>query len=695
MTHSMHSLGQEQGVPVIPAWPSPEDYVMPGSYGEEPLLIPLASEGLQPSSPAQERTVSATSRLAYVVFVVFAMAAAGILGSVLTLAAFPPQGSPAQPTSATQPTLMMPTQEITALPPVIIINPGTASNNDDISTTSTSPTTFTASATSTASASSTTTSSTATTPRVVERQVKVFTRGKHYYRSAYLDEAGGRLFVGAMDHLFKLQLDDISRMPVMELLLPAPQSSVNSCTMLGGGPLGPQVECRNHIRVIQPIGNGSTLYVCGTNSRDPTDWQVRAMDLSLIPVAEQVPIMESNMTGRAEGRCSYFVSQDATSLWLDDAPEKNSSCVVSLWPLKRGGHAIYRAAIPQPGTNTALHNYLLTDTTNTAVLNEPRTVGALSMGAHAYFIFREDQVERRACGGRVASAMARVCKNDLGGDPGERVRRQQWTSYMKVRLRCTDFSRSPGDTAKANFTFDEIHGSSWVPELENGVLFGTFVTVTNGYPDSAVCAFRREDIERAFNGTTFIRLASSRDSISTAVRANSTTYPGIGSTCVPDSRTLSRADTDFLFSHPLLAEPPRLRHDRTFFTLQGAAFRSTAAFLLSEAWGSWVVCYVATATGLVVKLAQEVVTGNTAPTRAHLVDAFNVTTDRIWKLLASVQHRSLYVFSDTDVRQYRMDDCAVHHQHCATCVMDPFCGWDGTQCLPHAAGASATTRRTC
>lgn len=36
-----------------------------------------------------------------------------------------------------------------------------------------------------------------------------------------------------------------------------------------------KVECRNHIRVIQPINfNGHRLYVCGTNAHNPKDYVI-------------------------------------------------------------------------------------------------------------------------------------------------------------------------------------------------------------------------------------------------------------------------------------------------------------------------------------------------------------------------------------------------------------------------------------
>ena len=35
-----------------------------------------------------------------------------------------------------------------------------------------------------------------------------------------------------------------------------------------------KVECRNHIRVIQPMDSGTRLYVCGTNAHNPKDYVI-------------------------------------------------------------------------------------------------------------------------------------------------------------------------------------------------------------------------------------------------------------------------------------------------------------------------------------------------------------------------------------------------------------------------------------
>lgn len=43
-------------------------------------------------------------------------------------------------------------------------------------------------------------------------------------------------------------------------------------------------DCRNHIRVIQSMGDGSRLYVCGTNAHNPKDWVINVSNYQFILV---------------------------------------------------------------------------------------------------------------------------------------------------------------------------------------------------------------------------------------------------------------------------------------------------------------------------------------------------------------------------------------------------------------------------
>ncbi|KAL3250004.1 hypothetical protein MRX96_055618 [Rhipicephalus microplus] len=435
------------------------------------------------------------------------------------------------------------------------------------------------------------------------------------------------------EKLFKLPLDDITS-PDLKL--------------------GKDVDCRNHIRVVQPIRDGSTLYICGTNSRAPTDWQIQAEDLTLVPAANQVPMVGTNESEKAEGRCPYYVYQSSESLWLDDAPSNGSSSVVALTTLSTGVHGLFRYGVSNP-------RGLRLRSDDSRAVQKPVLVGAFSTAEHAYFVFREEGVERKACGSRNLSTVARVCKNEIG-DSAQNA--EPWTSLMKVRLRCID-------NASANFSFDEIHASYWVPDLDNGVLFGAFVSVARTWDgvahyDSAVCAFSLQDIERELANSTFYELTQ-------------------GGT----------ADTVFWVTHPLVTQTPKQRHKRLFYAHSGVAFRSLVAFVLNETWGAWVVCYAATEQGALLKLAEEIAAVGQVPPPARLVDAFMVTADPVRKMRVSPKHRSLYIFTDVDVRQYSTDACEGRHLDCPSCILDPFCGWDGNKCLPHTVGSTATTRRTC
>ncbi|KAL1435571.1 hypothetical protein MTO96_000228 [Rhipicephalus appendiculatus] len=239
---------------------------------------------------------------------------------------------------------------------------------------------------------------------------------------------------------------------------------------------------------------------------------------------------------------------------------------------------------------------------------------------------------------RVVDRTVRLLPNEIGvstqnPDP--------WTSLMKIRLRCID-------SAAANFSFDEIHASYWVRDLENGVLFGAFVSVTRTWDgaahyDSAVCAFSLQDIEQVFASSTLFELTQGDIyTLSRPLPPSQALSPRPGVTCPPGPRTISSADARFWVTHPLVTQTPKQRHKRLFYAHSGVAFRSLVAFVLNETWGAW--------------------------------------------------HRSLYLFTDVDVRQYSTDACEGRHLDCPSCLLDPFCGWDGNKCLPHTVGS---TRRTC
>lgn len=99
--------------------------------------------------------------------------------------------------------------------------------------------------------------------------VSEITCGHLFYRSLYLDQTKDVLYVGAMDRLLKISnLKDISTTDCVKDSMLLKANSVPNCIARGKSL---DYDCRNHIRVIQPIGDGSRLYLCGTNAHSPRD----------------------------------------------------------------------------------------------------------------------------------------------------------------------------------------------------------------------------------------------------------------------------------------------------------------------------------------------------------------------------------------------------------------------------------------
>ena len=94
--------------------------------------------------------------------------------------------------------------------------------------------------------------------------ISELTCGHLYYRSLYLDETKDVLYVGGMDRLVKIEnLQNISETDCSRNSMILKANSIPNCISRGKSM---EYDCRNHIRVIAPIGDGSRLYICGTNA---------------------------------------------------------------------------------------------------------------------------------------------------------------------------------------------------------------------------------------------------------------------------------------------------------------------------------------------------------------------------------------------------------------------------------------------
>ncbi|XP_023288888.1 semaphorin-5A, partial [Orussus abietinus] len=260
------------------------------------------------------------------------------------------------------------------------------------------------------------------------------------------------------DNLYRLTLTLLT--PLEHASWPAPPDKASVCQDKGQS----AQDCHNYIKVL--LSNGKSLFTCGTNAFSPQcTWRE----------IENINSVTSWVSGVA--MCPYSPHANVTAL-LARGP---SGGLFAGAPTDFSGSdpAIYRT-LASPSLRT--HQY------DSRWLNDPQFVVSFETEDHVYFLFRESAVEYINCGKRIYSRIARVCKNDPGG---QTLMRDTWTTFSKARLNCS----LPGEFP---FYYDEIQGAAYHPD--EGIVYATFMTPSNAIAGSAICAFNMSAITAAFNG---------------------------------------------------------------------------------------------------------------------------------------------------------------------------------------------------
>ncbi|KAL3250003.1 hypothetical protein MRX96_055617 [Rhipicephalus microplus] len=321
-----------------------------------------------------------------------------------------------------------------------------------------------------------------------------FSCGRLYYRTFYMDRKREILFVGGMDKVFRLSLANINRTKCNDRSLSANKDVVSTCVYKGKRE---DYECRNHIKVIQPIGDGTKLYICGTNAQNPRDMEIY---LTLRDI------------GRGIGKCPFDPDDNSTAVWVEhgnpgDMPGLYSGTVAEF---TKADTVIFRSALFNRTTHEQSEFFMRTLKYDSMWLDKPNFVGSFDIGDHVFFFFRESAVEYINCGKVIYSRVARVCKKDTGG---KNILTHNWATFLKARLNCS----LPGEYP---FYFNEIQAVYKFPDDDSNV-YAVFTTsllyllerhdrmknvkfacvfVTEVPHGSAVCSFRLSDIQGAFGG---------------------------------------------------------------------------------------------------------------------------------------------------------------------------------------------------
>ncbi|XP_025832153.1 semaphorin-2A [Agrilus planipennis] len=500
--------------------------------------------------------------------------------------------------------------------------------------------------------------------------VREFSCGKLYYRTFYADEDSDSLYVGSMDRVFRLNMNNVNHTDCQKDSLVLEPNWVASCVSRGKSE---QFECRNHIRVIQPIGDGKKLYICGTNAYNPKDWIVHS-NLTHLGRNTFIPGI-----GLGIAKCPYDPLDNSTAVWVEKGNPGNLPGLYSGTNVEftNADAVIFRTDLYNFTSGRKEYNFKRTLKYDSMWLDKPHFVGSFEMDDHVLFFFRETAVEYINCGKSIYSRVARVCKKDTGG---KNILHHNWATYIKARLNCS----IPGEYP---FYFNEIQS---VYRLARGdtTFFATFTTLTNGLMGSAVCAFRLSDIEKAFGGK-FKEQASSV-SAWLPVLSNRVPEPRPG-TCVNDTETLPNSVLNFIRLHPLMDSAVSHENERPIFFKKDLVFTRIVVDQVNVDLGGmmqdYFVIYAGTVEGSVYKVVywRE---SNRLDSSSILLDVFHVTEgEAIQVMELSKKHKALYVASDHRIKQI---DLVICHQYdsCLRCVRDPYCGWNKEEaaCSPYSPG---------
>ncbi|XP_011693296.1 PREDICTED: semaphorin-5B [Wasmannia auropunctata] len=444
------------------------------------------------------------------------------------------------------------------------------------------------------------------------------------YSQLLFDVARQQVVVGARDNLYRLTLTSLTDLE--HASWSAPEDKVNTCQNKGQS----VEDCHNYVKVL--LSNGKSLFTCGTYAFSPwCAWRE----------IENITSVTSEMSGVA--MCPYSPHANVTAL------------------LSRGQSGGLFAGAPTDfsGADPAIYRTLATPNLRTRQydskwLNDPQFVGSFETEDHVYFLFRESAVEYINCGKKIYSRIARVCKNDRGG---QIMLKDVWTTFSKARLNCS----LPGEFP---FYYDEIQGAAYHPE--EGIIYATFTTPINSIAGSAICAFNMSAVAASFNGPF-----KHQENAGAAWERSPVAHHN-RQRCGPPSSTAPHQIMDNQ-RYQLMDEAVQSSMLGPLHTVTLERFTHIAVDVTpTKLHRSVTVLYVATATGLIKKISVLPRTQETC-----IVEVWGPLPSPPMTLQFLKDTQSLYVGMEIGLLRIPAVQCYRHRsrQACLN-AQEPYCGWN-------------------
>uniref|UniRef100_A0A671Q696 Semaphorin-4C-like n=1 Tax=Sinocyclocheilus anshuiensis TaxID=1608454 RepID=A0A671Q696_9TELE len=464
------------------------------------------------------------------------------------------------------------------------------------------------------------------------------------------------LYVGAREHIFALDPNDISRQLRPQIEWSAPVEKKRECAAKGKNN---QTECFNYIRFLQSY-NHTHLYTCGTYAFQPKCTYINADHFTL----------DSASLEDGKGKCPYDPAKGHTGLIVDK--ELYSATLNN-----------FLGTEPVILRNLGQQHYSMKSEYLPAWLNEPNFVGSALVRESRnskdgdddkiYFFFSERAVELDCDSDLTVARVARVCKGDLGGT---RTLQKKWTTFQKARLMCSFPERHiTFNNLRAVFT---LPGADW----RSTSFYGIFHAQWGDVDVSAVCQYQIGEVKNVFDGP----YKEYRESSQRWGRYTGTVPSPRPGACITNfdrengynsSLQLPDATLNFAKKHPLMEDRAEAR---PLLLTKGINFTRIAVDRVSSLdQRSYSMLFIGTADGW---LQRVVILGS----EAHVIEEIQLFDRQqpVDSLTISHSKKYLYIGSRSEVLQLPLANCSRYHSQ-PDCLLsrDPYCAWDseGRACV--------------
>ncbi|XP_061917156.1 semaphorin-3D-like isoform X1 [Entelurus aequoreus] len=498
--------------------------------------------------------------------------------------------------------------------------------------------------------------------------------------SLLLDEERGRLLLGARDHIYLLDPDNLAKNP-RKIHWPAPWDRVDACKLAGKN----SNECANFVRVLHNY-NMTHAYACGTGAFHPSCAFIEISGSRQDGTFQLLPgTVES---GRL--KCPFDPLQSFTSVLTDQYLYVGTASDFL------GKDTTFTRSLGPPPDQ----HYIRTDIAEDYWINEAKFISAHPIADtynpdddKMYFFFRE--VSWEGNDKSILSRVARVCQNDVGG---LRSLTNKWTTFLKARLLCSIPGPDGVDTH-----FDELQDIFMLPtrDPKNPTVYAVFTTSSSIFRGSAVCVYSMSDIRAVFNGPYAHKEGPDHRWVE---YEGHIPYPRPG-TCPSktyDPRIKTTKDfpdevVSFIRIHPLMHRAVHPLSGRPVFTRVRVDYSLTQIVVdrvLAED-GQYEVLFLGTDAGTVLKVVS--ITRDKRLTEEVVLEelqVFQVPTP-ILSMEISSKQQQLYVGSSQGLAQVSLSRCGLYGQACAECCLarDPYCAWDGHTCSRYIPASKRRARR--